>query len=74
MSWILLILKKIFSDVHCFLTPGKHRISKQKMDEIQRKINEDRRMLEEKKDMEEEERNKVKSDLEEKEMELKKYQ
>ncbi|XP_064610162.1 kinesin-like protein KIF3A isoform X2 [Liolophura sinensis] len=53
---------------------GKHRISKQKMDEIQRKINEDRRMLEEKKDMEEEERNKVKSDLEEKEMELKKYQ
>ncbi|KAK3100624.1 hypothetical protein FSP39_022761 [Pinctada imbricata] len=49
------------------------RISKEKMAEIQLKIDHDRKMLEEKKDMAEEERNQVKQDLEEKEMELKKH-
>ncbi|XP_074651128.1 kinesin-like protein KIF3A [Tubulanus polymorphus] len=47
-------------------------ISKEKMSEIQAKIEADRRMLEEKKDMEEEERNRVARDLEEKESELQK--
>lgn len=51
----------------------KH-ISKEKMAQIQSKIEQDRKMLESKKDMAEEERNKVKGDLEEKEMELKKFQ
>ncbi|XP_062586138.1 kinesin-like protein KIF3A [Saccostrea cucullata] len=50
----------------------KH-ISKEKMAEIQSKIEKDRKILESKKDMAEEERNKVKEDLEEKEMELKKF-
>lgn len=44
------------------------------MAQIQSKIEQDRKMLESKKDMAEEERNKVKGDLEEKEMELKKFQ
>jgi hypothetical protein len=44
------------------------------MAEIQSKIEADRKILESKKDMAEEERNKVKGDLEEKEMELKKFQ
>lgn len=55
------------------LSDRKH-ISKEKMAQIQSKIEQDRKMLESKKDMAEEERNQVKEDLEEKEMELKKYQ
>ena len=53
---------------------GKRHISKEKMVEIQKKIEEDRRLLESKKDMAEEERNKVAGDLDKKETELKKYQ
>ncbi|GFN81582.1 kinesin-like protein [Plakobranchus ocellatus] len=53
---------------------AKRHISKEKMAEIQAKIEEDRRLLESKKDMAEEERNKVKMDLEKKESELQKYQ
>ncbi|KAL5011393.1 hypothetical protein ScPMuIL_009944 [Solemya velum] len=49
-------------------------ISKEKLAEIQAKIDYDRKLLEQTKDMAEEERNKVKADLEEKEAELKKYQ
>ncbi|KAL4230043.1 Kinesin-like protein kif3a [Mactra antiquata] len=52
---------------------GKN-ISKEKMAEIQAKIEADRRKLEEQKDMAEEERNKVQDDLLQKESELKKYQ
>ncbi|CAH1778129.1 unnamed protein product [Owenia fusiformis] len=47
------------------------KLSKEKMTEIQAKIEADRKMLESKVDMEEEERNKVKADLEEKESKLK---
>lgn len=50
------------------------RVSKEKMAEIQTKIENDRKLLEEKKDMAEEERNKMKESLDEKEAELKKYQ
>lgn len=58
----------------CIHSPtGKH-ISKEKMAEIQAKIDADRRKLEEQKDMAEEERNKVQDDLVMKETELKKYQ
>ncbi|XP_005105008.1 kinesin-like protein KIF3A isoform X2 [Aplysia californica] len=53
---------------------AKRHISKEKMLEIQAKIEEDRKLLESKKDMAEEERNKVKTDLDKKENELKKYQ
>lgn len=53
---------------------AKRHISKEKMAEIQAKIEEDRRLLESKKDMAEEERNKVKADLEKKESELQRYQ
>ncbi|KAH3834905.1 hypothetical protein DPMN_108238 [Dreissena polymorpha] len=49
-------------------------ISKEKMLEIQSKIDADRRKLLEQKDMAEEEKNKVQEDLELKEAELKKYQ
>ncbi|KAK7097398.1 kinesin-like protein KIF3A isoform X2 [Littorina saxatilis] len=52
---------------------GKKKISKEKMTEIQAKIDADRRALESKKDMAEEEKNKVKEDLDKKENELKKY-
>ena len=57
--------------VTCIL--GNRAISKEKMDEIQAKINADRKKLEQQKDMAEEERNKVKEDLEMQENELKKY-
>ncbi|XP_041360213.1 kinesin-like protein KIF3A isoform X2 [Gigantopelta aegis] len=50
------------------------KLSKEKISEIQAKIDADRRLLESKKDMAEEERDKVKIDLEKKETELKKYQ
>ncbi|KAK6173148.1 hypothetical protein SNE40_016660 [Patella caerulea] len=50
------------------------KISKEKMAEIQSKIDADRRLLAETKDMADEERNRIKLDLEEKEEELKKYQ
>ncbi|GFS26918.1 kinesin-like protein [Elysia marginata] len=53
---------------------ARRHISKEKMAEIQAKIEEDRRLLESKKDMAEEERNKVKTDLEKKESELQRYQ
>ncbi|XP_060082494.1 kinesin-like protein KIF3A [Ylistrum balloti] len=53
---------------------SQKKISKEKMAEIQAKIEEDRKMLEDKKDMAEEDRNKVKEDLEVKEAELKKFQ
>ncbi|KAK3790069.1 hypothetical protein RRG08_038766 [Elysia crispata] len=53
---------------------ARRHISKEKMAEIQAKIEEDRRLLESKKDMAEEERNKVKADLDKKESELQKYQ
>lgn len=56
-----------------FVLTGKH-ISKEKMAEIQAKIEADRRKLEEQKDMAEEERNKVQEDLMMKETELKKFQ
>ena len=59
--------------MHIFDAPGKKKISKEKMAEIQAKIDADRRALESKKDMAEEERNKVKEDLDKKENELKKY-
>ncbi|XP_052279055.1 kinesin-like protein KIF3A [Dreissena polymorpha] len=52
----------------------KAHISKEKMLEIQSKIDADRRKLLEQKDMAEEEKNKVQEDLELKEAELKKYQ
>ncbi|XP_013384614.1 kinesin-like protein KIF3A isoform X1 [Lingula anatina] len=51
---------------------GNKGISKEKMAEIEAKIEADKKILEEKKDMAEEERNQVKKDLEEKEAELKK--
>jgi len=44
------------------------------MAEIQEKIDADRRKLQEQKDMADEEKNKVQTDLELKEAELKKYQ
>lgn len=50
------------------------KLSKEKMSEIQAKIEADRKMLETKKDMEEEERDRVKMDLETKEQELRKAQ
>ena len=50
------------------------KISKEKMAEIQAKIEADRRKLAETKGMAEEERDKVKNDLESKEKELKKAQ
>ncbi|CAG5131881.1 unnamed protein product [Candidula unifasciata] len=53
---------------------ARRHISKEKMAEIQAKIEEDRRLLESKKDMAEEERNKVKLDIKTKESQLKKYQ
>jgi kinesin family protein 3/17 len=56
-----------------YFCAGKKKVSKEKMAEIQAKIDADRKMLESKKDMAEEERNKVKEDLEKKEGELKKY-
>ena len=56
-----------------YFAAGKKKISKEKMAEIQAKIDADRRALESKKDMAEEERNKVKEDLDKKEKELKKY-
>lgn len=52
---------------------GKKKISKEKMVEIQAKIDADRKALESTKDMAEEERNMVKADLDKKENELKKY-
>ncbi|XP_025085555.1 kinesin-like protein KIF3A isoform X2 [Pomacea canaliculata] len=52
---------------------GKKKISKEKMVEIQAKIDADRKALESKKDMAEEERNKVKADLDKKESELRKF-
>ena len=52
---------------------GKKKISKEKMAEIQAKIDADRKVLESKKDMAEEEKNKAKEDLDKKEQELKKY-
>ncbi|XP_046354192.1 kinesin-like protein KIF3A isoform X1 [Haliotis rufescens] len=53
---------------------GGKKLSKEKMVEIQARIDQDRRLLESKKDMAEEEKNKVKMDLEKKESELRKYQ
>jgi len=50
------------------------KISKEKMAEIEAKIAADRKKLAETKDMAEEERNRVKSDLDNKEKELKKAQ
>ncbi|CAI9727654.1 KIF3A isoform X1 [Octopus vulgaris] len=50
-----------------------HKISKEKMAEIQSKIEDDRKILEEKKDLAEEERKKIKYNLDEKESEMKKY-
>ncbi|ESP00097.1 hypothetical protein LOTGIDRAFT_213295 [Lottia gigantea] len=55
-------------------TSGHKKISKEKMAEIQAKIEADRRLLAETKDMADEERNRIKFDLEEKEEELKQYQ
>lgn len=52
---------------------SKKKISKEKMVEIQAKIDADRKALESKKDMAEEERNKVKADLDKKESELRKF-
>ena len=63
MHWLILFVTCI----------GNRAISKEKMDEIQAKINADRKKLEQQKDMAEEERNKVKEDLEMQENELKKY-
>ena len=47
-----------------------HKISKEKMVEIQAQIEADRRKLEQQKDMEEEEKRRVQQDLESKEEEL----
>lgn len=64
----------MYIDDFVFIDLLGKKISKERMSEIQAKIDADRRLLESKKDMAEEERNKVKADLEEKEDELKNYQ
>ena len=56
------------------LLTGKKNLSPEKMAEMQRKIDEERRTLESKKDIEEEEKNKVQTELQRREDELKKAQ